>query len=127
MSPTDAPRELLALAERDGKAAWILARAPNPQMDAAGFHLQQMVEKSLKAWMALKDIDYPKTHDVSLLLRLLEDAGENIAPFWPLLRLNPFAVQFRYEVAGEDFPDFEKVARLAGQLLAHVESLLPIG
>ena len=127
MSPTDAPRELLVLAEKDGKAAWILARAPNPEMDAAGFHLQQMVEKSLKAWMALKDIDYPKTHDLSLLLRLLEDAGENIEPFWPLLKLNPFAVQFRYEVPGEDFPDFEKVAQLAGQLLAHVESLLAIG
>jgi HEPN domain-containing protein len=127
MSPTDAPRELLALAEKDGRAAWILARAPNPEMDAAGFHLQQMVEKSLKAWMALKNIDYPNTHDLSLLLRLLEDGGEDIEPFWPLLKLNPFAVQFRYEVAGEDFPDFEKVAQLASQLLAHVESLLAIG
>jgi len=127
MSPTDAPRELLALAEKDGKAAWILTRAADPQMDAAGFHLQQMVEKSLKAWMALKDIDYPKTHDLSLLLRLLEDAGEDLEPFWPLLRLNPFAVQFRYEVAGEDFPDFEEVAQLASQLLAHVESLLAVG
>ncbi len=127
MSPTDAPRELLALAEKDGKAAWILARAPNPEMDAAGFHLEQMVEKSLKAWMALKNIDYPKTHDLSLLLRLLEDAGEDIEPFWPLLRLNPFAVQFRYEVASEDFPDFEKLAQVASQLLAHVESLLVSG
>ena len=127
MSPTDAPRELLALAEKDAKAALILARAPDPQMDAAGFHLQQMVEKSLKAWMALKDIDYPKTHDLSLLLRLLEDAGEDIEPFWPLLGLNPFAVQFRYEVAGEDFPDFEKNAQLASQLLTHVQSLLAIG
>jgi hypothetical protein len=27
MSPTDAPRDLLTLAEKDGKAAWILARA----------------------------------------------------------------------------------------------------
>lgn len=107
MSPTDAPRELLALAERDYKAALILARAQDPQMDAAGFHLQQAVEKSLKAWLALKRIDYPRTHDLSLLLRLLEDVGEDIEPFWCLLGLNPFAVQFRYEVGGADFPDFE--------------------
>ena len=124
MNPTDAPRELLTLAERDGKAALILARAPEPQMDAAGFHLQQMVEKSLKAWMALKNIDYLKTHDLSLLLRLLEDAGEDIEPFWPLLRLNPFVVQFRYEIPGEGFPDFERNAQLAGRLLTHVKSLL---
>jgi HEPN domain-containing protein len=76
MSLTDAPRELLALAEKDYKAALILARAADAQMDAAGFHLQQAVEKSLKAWSALKGVDYPKTHDLSLLLRLLEDAGE---------------------------------------------------
>ena len=49
MSPSDKPRELLALAEKDYKAALILARAEDPQMDAAGFHLQQAVEKSLKA------------------------------------------------------------------------------
>lgn len=124
MSLTDAPRELLALAEKDYKAALILARAADAQMDAAGFHLQQAVEKSLKAWSALKGVDYPKTHDLSLLLRLLEDAGEDVEPFWRLLRLNPFAVQFRYEVAGEDFADFKPFARLANQLLAHVQSLL---
>ena len=73
MSPSDKPRELLALAEKDYKAALILARAEDPQMDAAGFHLQQAVEKSLKAWLAFKRVDYPKTHDLSLLLGLLED------------------------------------------------------
>jgi HEPN domain-containing protein len=124
MSPTDVPRDLLALADKDHKAALILARAPDPQMDAAGFHLQQAVEKSLKAWLALKRIEYPKTHDLSLLLRLLEDEGENIDSFWSLLELNPFAVQFRYELAGEPFPNFENLARQTEQLLAHVQSLL---
>ena len=73
--------------------------------------------------MAFKHIDYPKTHDLSLLLRLLEDAGADIEPFWPLMGLTPFAVQFRYEVAGEGFPDFAKHARLARQLLSHVRFL----
>jgi HEPN domain-containing protein len=127
MSPTDAPRDLLTLAERDYKSALILARVPDPQMDAAGFHLQQAVEKSLKAWLALKSLDYPKTHDLSLLFRVLEDAGENIEPFWRLVGLNPFAVQFRYDVAGADFPDFEPLAQQASQLLTYVQSLLAIG
>ncbi len=124
MSPTDAPRELLTLAEKDYKSALILAGAPEPQMDAAGFHLQQAVEKSLKAWLALKGLDYPKTHDLTLLFRLLEDAGEDIEPFWRLFGLSPFAVQFRYEAAGADFPDFEPLAQLANQLLTQVQSLL---
>ncbi len=56
MSPTDAAAELLTLAEGDYQAAMILAHAENPQMDAAGFHLQQAAEKSLKAWLVLKGI-----------------------------------------------------------------------
>ena len=67
MSPTDRPRELLRLAERDFQAAWILAHAENPQTDAAGFHLQQAAEKSLKVWLALDGVDYPRTHDLNPL------------------------------------------------------------
>ena len=124
MSPADRPRELLALAENDYQAALILARAENPQADAAGFHLQQAVEKALKAWLALKGIDYPKTHDLNPLLGLLEDQDENIESFWTLLELNPFAVQFRYELAGEAFPNFEQLAQLTQKLMAYVQSLL---
>ena len=127
MSPSDKPRELLALAEKDYKAALILARAEDPQMDAAGFHLQQAVEKSLKAWLAFKRVDYPKTHDLSLLLGLLEDQGERIDPFWSLLELNSFAVQFRYELAGEEFPNFKQLAKLTKKLLAHIQSILDPG
>ena len=126
MSPTDAPRDLLTLAEKDYKSALILARSPDPEMEAAGFHLQQAVEKSLKAWLALKRIDYPRTHDLNPLLGLLEDAGEDIEPFCRLVALNPFAVQFRYEVAGADFPDFEPLAQQASQLLTHVQALLAV-
>ena len=50
MSPPDTAQQLLALAQKDFKAALILAHAAEPQTDAAGFHLQQAVEKSLKAW-----------------------------------------------------------------------------
>jgi len=124
MSPPDTAHELFALAEKDYKAALILARAEEPQPDAAGFHLQQAVEKTLKAWLALKAVDYPRTHDLSLLLGLLEDQAESIEPFWSLLELNPFAVQFRYELPGEDFPNFESLAQLAERLLTCVRSLL---
>jgi len=127
MSPTDRPRELLELAERDFQAALILAHAENPQTDAAGFHLQQAVEKSLKVWLALDGVDYPRTHDLNPLLGLLEDQGENVEPFWSLLELNPFAVQFRYELPGEEFPNFEQVAQVTKQLLTHVQSLFSTG
>lgn len=124
MSPRDMPRELLALARRDREAALILAHAENPQKEAAGFHLQQSVEKCLKAWLALRGIDYPRTHDLSVLLGLLEDQDEDVGSYWALLELNPFAVQFRYELPGEDFPNFDELAHLSGTLLTRVESFL---
>jgi len=40
----------MALAQMDYKAAMILAHAQEPQMEAAGFHLQQSTVKALKAF-----------------------------------------------------------------------------
>lgn len=94
-------------------------------MEAAGFHLQQSAEKSLKVWLITKGIPFPRTHDLSLLLGLLEDGGEAIDPFWGLLELNPFAVQFRYELPGDGFPEFENSAKNVDRLLMHVEGLMP--
>ena len=55
MSPSDMPHELVALAERDHRAAVILARADEPQKDAAGFHLEKFPgygrkRESLRGW-----------------------------------------------------------------------------
>lgn len=124
MSPHNQAIELLSLAQKDYKAAVILARAEEPQMEAAGFHLQQTVEKALKAWLLLNEIDFPRTHDLSLLLGLLEDADQGIEIYWELLALNPFAVQFRYELPGDGFPEFEQCAHTVEQLLERVQVLL---
>ena len=124
MSPGSHASELLVLAQKDYEAATILAHAENPQMEAAGFHLQQSVEKTLKAWLTTKGISFPRTHDLSLLLGLLEDVGETIEPYWGLLELNPFAVQFRYELPGDGFPEFERSAEKVAELLRHVEALM---
>jgi HEPN domain-containing protein len=123
MSPHNQAIELLSLAQKDHKAAVILAHAQEPQMEAAGFHLQQTVEKALKAWLSLMDVDFPRTHDLSLLLGLLEDAGQTIDLYWELLALNPFAVQFRYELPGEGFPEFEQCLQKVQQLLEEVQAL----
>jgi HEPN domain-containing protein len=61
-----------------------------------GFHAQQAAEKALKAWLTLLKDEYPKTHDLSLLLTLLETRGQDVTPYLELIELNPFAVQYRY-------------------------------
>lgn len=60
------------------------------------FHSQQAVEKFLKAFLAYKDVDFSKTHDVDYLLSLcinIENAGfSNV----DLKSLAEFAVSVRY-------------------------------
>jgi hypothetical protein len=44
-----------------------------------GFHCQQAVEKLLKAWLSLGGIAFPRTHDLRLLLQLVEDIDPQAA------------------------------------------------
>ncbi len=62
-----------------------------------GFHAQQAVEKALKAWLSEKNLEYPQTHDLGLLLSLLKESGEKVGGLELLVEYNSFAVQYRYE------------------------------
>mgnify|MGYP001075463894 CR=1 FL=1 len=42
-----------------------------------GFHAQQAVEKLLKAMLAHRDIEYPFTHRLALLMELIQEAAWN--------------------------------------------------
>lgn len=45
-----------------------------------GFQVQQTIEKALKAWLYLFGVEPPFTHDLVALLKLLNQAGLDIAP-----------------------------------------------
>ena len=62
-----------------------------------GFHAQQAIEKTLKAWIALLGQEYPFVHDVDALLNKLDKLGCDVSSLRGLVELNAFAVQFRYE------------------------------
>ncbi|MCA1959281.1 MAG: HEPN domain-containing protein [Desulfomonile sp.] len=63
-----------------------------------GFHAQQTVEKALKSWLSLRGIAYPKTHGLSVLLRLLDTHAEDIPDqFLGLLDLTDFTILFRHD------------------------------
>jgi HEPN domain-containing protein len=102
MSDLDHARLLFSMAANDLRALKGMLRSE----DAAdryftdeifGFHAQQCVEKSLKAWIAALDETYPKTHNINILLQILDTVGADVSPFDSLVDLNSFAVQFRYE------------------------------
>lgn len=67
-----------------------------------GFHAQQSVEKCLKAVLAKRRVAFRRTHDLAELLDAIADAGLVAPPFADRLdELNPFAVEARYGMGGE--------------------------
>lgn len=65
----------ITYAEEDYKAAKTLMDLKKPLLGAACFHSQQCAEKYLKALLILKDVDFPKTHDLPTLNTLCGQAG----------------------------------------------------
>ena len=43
-----------------------------------GFHSQQSVEKTIKAWLSLAEVTYSKTHDLEQLFAMLEESGRSV-------------------------------------------------
>jgi HEPN domain-containing protein len=88
----------LRLADRDIKVFDILMEEPEAPLSIVLFHAQQAVEKSLKAVLFSRQIEFRRTHDLTELAQLLRQEGvETPVAEDTLERLNPFAVTFRYD------------------------------
>ncbi|MBM4018585.1 MAG: HEPN domain-containing protein [Planctomycetes bacterium] len=114
------------MAGKDLKA--IRAMGDSPDFDDAifGFHAQQAIEKALKAWIVLLDVEYPLTHNLSILLGLIDEHGADVSKFWGLARYTSFAVQFRYEQSEPSGTSLNRAdaVREAAEILDHVERLI---
>jgi len=90
--------EWIDKAEQDYQTAVVMAKKRSkPVPDIVGFHSQQCIEKYLKAFLVLRKVDFPKTHDLIELLEFANTKDPLIDIFRKDLRiLNPFSVQFRY-------------------------------
>ena len=97
MKETDLARSLLSSAEKDLKAIRNMTDADSFADEIFGFHAQQAVEKTLKAWIALLGGEYPFIHDLDAPLNALENLGADVDTLRDLVELNAFAVQFRHE------------------------------
>lgn len=92
-------RQMFALALKDLKALRGMQDAEIFDDTIFGFHAQQTVEKSLKAWLSAAGIAYSRIHDLDELFLLLEKNGQHVpSHFKNLTDLTDFAVQFRYEL-----------------------------
>src|SRR5580765_3613392 len=93
-----ATREWVDKAEADYAAALPLRRSRKKHSrDIVCFHLQQCVEKYLKARLEEAGIAFPRTHDVERLLDLALAVEPAWAPLRPALAaMAAYAVEVRY-------------------------------
>lgn len=126
MKDIEHARMMLDLAMGDFKALGGMADPAVFDDGVFGFHAQQAVEKSIKAWLAILGAQYPKTHDVRLLLNLLHGQGVDASPFLDLVEYNIYAVQFRYEScqSGDEPIDREEAIGAVSNLINRVKKLL---
>jgi HEPN domain-containing protein len=76
--------------------------------ETLGYHAQQAAVKLIKALLSLHGHDYPRSHNIGLLLDLLASHGIPLPErFEALQTLTPFGTMFRYDdlPLEEDTPD----------------------
>ena len=126
MNDLDHARELMVMAEKDYLAiAAMQFDATNFHDEVFGFHAQQAVEKSLKAWLAHLHVEYPLKHDLDILFDLLASSGCVVDKFRFAADLNVFAVEHRYEsFKGEKSIDRPRIVAGVKMVMEFVNDLL---
>ena len=120
-------RAFLDRADADLAAVRALETVDAVPDEIVGFHAQQAAEKLLKAVLAARGIDFPRTHSIRFLLDHLADHGLAApAQLDGVTQLYPFAVQLRYEAPLDEEPlDRPAVRELLERLRDWTASLVP--
>lgn len=78
------------------------------------FHIQQAVEKAMKAILSAKGIIFPKTHDIEDLIELALEKNIQLPDYVEKFSyLTPYAVEFRYGFLDEEPKDPNEFFNLA--------------
>jgi HEPN domain-containing protein len=108
MTRSDHARLLQRKAAQDLAVLDRLLDDPAIDNETLGYHAQQAAEKLIKALLALHGHDYPRSHNIGLLLDLLASHDIPLPErFEALQTLTPFGTVFRYDdlPLEEDTPD----------------------
>ncbi|MDP2827463.1 MAG: HEPN domain-containing protein [Sulfuricellaceae bacterium] len=114
-------QRLFRLALRDQETFSLLLPLPRASLAAIGFHAQQAAEKALKAIAVLRGIEFQRTHDLTALASSIqENGGELPVLIDELRRINPFAVEFRYDDELIPLISREELESLLSTIIKHV-------
>jgi HEPN domain-containing protein len=116
--PADIAGMLLGAAVDDEFVARSLLPIEGVTDAALGFHAQQAVEKSLKAVLAFRKIEFPYSHDLDGLVQLCRKNGINVPEdLAGVDDLSPFAARLRYGVIPSTSLDRNQALRWAASAI----------
>jgi len=123
--PPEDPREWLNRAYSD----LIIAKTEihGIYLEDLCFHAQQAVEKTIKALLIKRNVEFPYVHDIAELLTLLEQAGQEIPDFVKEAeKLTRFAVFTRYPGISPPIKreEYEQAIMIAERVIHWVESIV---
>ena len=97
MNP-DTIRQWMAKADHDLKIGKGELNSQEPATDMICFHMQQCVEKYLKAYCIFRDLEITKTHDITIILKdcLSADASFSVLLEKNIEMLTPYGTIIRY-------------------------------
>jgi HEPN domain-containing protein len=120
-------RQWIERARGDLRSAEHAMLASPPLTEDACFHAQQVVEKSLKAYLVHRDVDFEWSHRIRYLLNLCVDCDASFTQWREEAEpLTEYAVQFRYPhpdpapTAGESHIALSVARRVCDFVLAHL-------
>ena len=123
-----AVREWLFKADNDlVNAAHTLTLGAQGPTDTVCFHVQQCVEKYIKALLIFRGTAFPKTHDIAELRALLPPKLRPKLTVKVQERLTEYAVILRYPTAGPDvsLAEARKAVAIARRVRREVRRNLP--
>jgi HEPN domain-containing protein len=109
--------------DKDFFLAQHLSAEGNSYREALAFHAQQAAEKLLKGFLTVRQVHFPKTHNLGDLLDRMATVDPDLADaLRNITALNPYGVEYRYpgdfpELTSEDTDEALRLAEEARRLV----------
>ena len=117
--------EWIEKAEEDYNSAKWLQESPNPVHNSICFHLQQCIEKYLKAWLQEAKIPFTKTHDLEELLKLITPTMSAWNLWQPDFKIiTTYAVESRYLGDSATDEDIKHAIQICDEVRQSVRKML---
>jgi HEPN domain-containing protein len=120
-------RAWIKKAEDDFRSAEHLLAIDEPPFEVVCFHAQQCAEKYIKAFLLWCDIDFPRTHDLVVLARLIPEDRSLKVRVTEIVPLNRCSTEPRYPGDWGDFTDedAEEALTIARSVRNEIRNRLP--